>query len=83
MPRLGKNSRETDEFIYDGPGADEPDADFVKFDRGGNAAAGYIADMAAQLEVLARADNLELLAYLLAMARAEADTLSRLPRAKA
>jgi hypothetical protein len=38
-----------------------------------------IADLAGQLESMARAADLELLAYLLAMARAEADGLTRLP----
>jgi hypothetical protein len=48
-------------------------------DEDARAAAEYIADMSGQLELMARAANLELLAYLLAMARAEADTITRLP----
>jgi hypothetical protein len=35
--------------------------------------------MTAQLESMARAADLELLAYLLAMARSEADSISRKP----
>jgi hypothetical protein len=37
------------------------------------AVAGYIADMTMQLESMARASGLDLLAYFLAMARAEAN----------
>jgi hypothetical protein len=37
--------------------------------------ARYLADMTGQLETMARAANLELLAYLLAMARAEAESV--------
>jgi hypothetical protein len=37
------------------------------------AVAGYIADMTTQLESMARAAGLDLLAYFLAMARAEAN----------
>jgi hypothetical protein len=46
---------------------------------GALAVAGYLADMTAQLESMARAAKLELLAYLLAMARAEADAVTRMP----
>ena len=44
--------------------------------RNGDAAAvaGYIADMTKQLESMARAAGLDLLAYFLAMSRAEANT---------
>ena len=38
------------------------------------AVARYLADMTGQLESMARAAKLDLLAYLLAMARAEAET---------
>ena len=38
------------------------------------AVAGYIADMTAQLETMATAAHLDLLAYFLAMARAEGET---------
>ncbi len=38
------------------------------------AVARYLADMTGQLESMARAARLELLAYLLAMARAEAES---------
>lgn len=38
------------------------------------AVARYLADMTGQLESMARAAKLELLAYLLAMARAEAES---------
>jgi hypothetical protein len=48
-------------------------------DDGVGTVAGYIADMAGQLEAMARSAELELLSYLLAMARAEADTITRLP----
>ena len=48
-------------------------------DEGLGAVAGYIADMTGQLETMARSADLELLSYLLAMARAEADTITRLP----
>ncbi len=41
--------------------------------------ARYLADMTAQLESMAGAARLELLAYLLAMARAEAENLARTP----
>ena len=40
------------------------------------AVARYLADMTGQLETMARATKLELLAYLLAMARAEAESLT-------
>ena len=45
-------------------------------DDGGRAVARYLADMTGQLEFMARAAKLELLAYLLAMARAEAEAAS-------
>lgn len=45
-------------------------------DEEARATARYLADMTAQLETMARAAKLELLAYLLAMARAEAQSLS-------
>jgi hypothetical protein len=47
-------------------------------DDGGQAqaVARYLADMTGQLESMARAAKLELLAYLLAMARAEAEAAS-------
>ena len=45
-------------------------------DDGGRAVARYLADMTGQLESMARAAKLELLAYLLAMARAEAEAAS-------
>jgi hypothetical protein len=41
--------------------------------------ARYLADMTAQLETMARAANLELVAYLLAMARAEAESMTNQP----
>ena len=50
-----------------GRGAEEP---------GVEAVARYLADMTGQLESMARASKLELLAYLLAMARAEAESLT-------
>ncbi len=43
------------------------------------AMARYLADMTGQLETMARAARMELLAYLLAMARAEAESLSFSP----
>ncbi len=43
------------------------------------AMARYLADMTGQLETMARASKMELLAYLLAMARAEAESLSSDP----
>ena len=46
---------------------------------GTEAVTRYLADMTGQLESMARAANLELLAYLLAMARAEAESLARKP----
>jgi len=42
---------------------------------GAEAVARYLADMTGQLESMARSSKLELLAYLLAMARAEAESL--------
>ena len=47
---------------------------------GSEAVARYLADMTGQLELMARAADLDLLAYLLAMARAEADAVSRKTR---
>ncbi len=44
---------------------------------GAPAIAGYIADMTAQLETMATAAGLDLLAYFLAMARAESEAASR------
>jgi hypothetical protein len=41
------------------------------------AVADYIADMTAQLEAMATAAGLDLLAYFLAMARAESETAAR------
>jgi len=41
------------------------------------AVAGYIADMTAQLESMATVAGLDLLAYFLAMARAESEAASR------
>ena len=46
-------------------------------DAGAPATAGYIADMTAQLESMAAATGLELLAYFLAMARAEGEAAAR------
>jgi hypothetical protein len=43
-------------------------------DKEAQAVARYLADMTGQLETMARAAKLELLAYLLAMARAEAES---------
>jgi hypothetical protein len=48
---------------------------------GSEAVARYLADMTGQLESMARAADLDLLAYLLAMARSEADSVSRKTRA--
>jgi hypothetical protein len=45
-------------------------------DAGILAVARYLADMTGQLESMARASKLELLAYLLAMARAEAESVA-------
>jgi len=47
------------------------------------AVAGYIADMTAQLETMATAAGLDLLAYFLAMARAESETAARSASAEA
>ena len=41
------------------------------------AVAKYLADMTGQLESMARAAKLELVAYLLSMARTEADAIAR------
>ncbi len=46
-------------------------------DAGAPAVALYIADMTAQLESMATAAGLDLLAYFLAMARAESEAASR------
>ena len=54
-------------------------AAWVRRSDGSEAVARYLADMTAQLESMARAADLELLAYLLAMARSEADSISRKP----
>lgn len=53
-------------------------------DDGSRAVARYLADMTGQLESMARSAKLELLAYLLAMARAEAEaaTVEPLPEAE-
>jgi hypothetical protein len=80
MPRLRKDPSGTDDFSYDKRRSEGPDADVVSVEESDHAAISYIADIVAQLEIMARAEDFELLAYLLAMARAEADTLSRLPR---
>jgi hypothetical protein len=48
---------------------------------GSEAVARYLADMTGQLESMARTAELDLLAYLLAMARSEADSVSRKARA--
>ena len=50
---------------------------WARRDERADAVARYLADMTGQLESMARAANLELLAYLLAMARTEAEELSR------
>jgi hypothetical protein len=42
-----------------------------------NAVAQYLADMTGQLESMAMAAKLDLVAYLLAMARSEADSIAR------
>jgi hypothetical protein len=44
----------------------------------GRATAEYLTDMIAQLESMARAGGLDLVAYLLAMARVEADSNARM-----
>ena len=46
-------------------------------DREARIVAEYIADMAAQLESMARSANLELVSYLLSMAGAEAESAAR------
>ena len=48
-------------------------------DASSRAVARYLADMTAQLESMARDSKLELLAYLLAMARAEAESAALKP----
>ena len=45
------------------------------------AVAGYIADMTAQLESMATAAGLDLLAYFLAMARAESEAATQITAA--
>jgi hypothetical protein len=60
-------------------GRGEDRAAWVRRSDGSEAVARYLADMTAQLESMARAADLELLAYLLAMARSEADSISRKP----
>ena len=63
-------------------GRGEDRAARIRRSDGTEAVARYLADMTAQLESMARSADLELLAYLLAMARSEADAISRkLPRA--
>ena len=63
-------------------GRSEDRAAWVRRSDGSEAVARYLADMIAQLESMARAADLEMLAYLLAMARSEADSISRkAPRA--
>ena len=52
---------------------------WVRRPDGVEAVARYLADMTGQLESMARAADLELLAYLLAMARSEAEAMSRKP----
>ena len=47
------------------------------------AVAGYIADMTAQLESMATAAGLDLLAYFLAMARAESEAAAQIGAAAA
>ncbi len=64
-------------------GRAEERAAWARRDDGAEAVARYLADMTAQLESMARAADLELLAYLLAMARAEADAVSRRPPGEA
>ena len=58
-------------------GRGENRAAWVRRSDGSEAVARYLADMTAQLESMARAADLDLLAYLLAMARSEADAVSR------
>jgi hypothetical protein len=58
-------------------GRAENRAAWVRRVEGAEAVARYLADMTGQLESMARAADLELLAYLLAMARSEADAISR------
>jgi hypothetical protein len=52
-------------------------------DAGAPAVAGYIADMTAQLESMATAAHLDLLAYFLAMAHAEGEAASHVDIAAA
>ena len=49
----------------------------ARCDAGAPAIAAYIADMTAQLDSMATAAGLDLLAYFLAMARAEGEAASR------
>ena len=58
------------------PGLTENDADNLQ------AVARYLADMTSQLETMARGAKFELLAYLLAMARAEAEAAALEARAE-
>ena len=62
-------------------GREENRAAWMRRAEGTEAIARYLADMTAQLESMARAAELDLLAYLLAMARSEADSVSRKTRA--
>ena len=62
-------------------GQEENRAAWVRRAEGTEAVARYLADMTGQLESMARAAEFDLLAYLLAMARAEADAVSRKTRA--
>jgi len=62
-------------------GSAEDGATWTGRDERAGAVANYLAEMTGQLESMARAANLQLLAYLLAMARAEAEDLARRSRA--
>jgi hypothetical protein len=66
-------SRRADRGIDDPAGASEP------LDEAGHsrAVAEYLSDMIEQLESIARRGGLDLLAYLLSMARVEAETNAR------
>jgi hypothetical protein len=71
----GYDSGDPDES-YPLPGGSTPaPTSKIRKDDSARAVAQYLADMTAQLESIARAANLELVAYLLAMARAEADMI--------
>ena len=50
--------------------------------RDARAVAEYLADMTSQMESMAKAAGLDLLSYLLAMARVEADAVSRAPETR-